>query len=262
MRILLTNDDGIEAPGLVPFARALQTIGDLEVVVPDRERSWVAKATTRFDRVTVTRREVHGLQVHACSGFPADCAQLGINALFDDPPDIVVSGINVGYNHGAAFLQSSGTAGAALEASISGVAAIALSTGSADIPWREWKRWVTGGEARPVWERLADIAAGLVAETAPLLRPREVINIGIPDGAESSTARRLTRVADVEYDRRFEEVEPGVFVHAYVGLVHDRAGLEGSDVEAAVDDVISVTPIRGAGDGPINEALAAALGLS
>lgn len=247
MRILLTNDDGIEAPGLIPFARALSPFGDVRVVVPDRERSWVGKAITRFDPVRVDHRTVGGVEVVACTGYPADCVQLGVNSLFDDRPDVVVSGVNIGYNHGSAYLQSSGTAGAALEAAIAGVPAIAFSAGSITIPWGDWRKWVVSDEARPMWEGVAAVAARLTNEAAPLMQPGDVLNVGIPDDADESTPRTITRVAEVGYDRLFKQVSPGEFVHAYGGLLPVE-GLEGTDVEAGNLGVVSITPIRGAGD--------------
>ena len=249
MQILLTNDDGIEAPGLIPFARALQSIGEVVVVVPDRERSWVAKAITRFDPVTVDQRTVGGIEIHACSGYPADCVQLGIHLLSKARPDIVVSGVNVGYNHGTAYLQSSGTAGAALEAAIAGVPAVAFSTGSESVPWKEWKEWAIGPDAGPMWERAGQVAAGVVVDAYPLLQGGDVLNVGVPDTADENTARRITRVARVGYDRLFAEESPGVFVHMYGGLVNAEDDTDGTtDVGAAAEGVIAITPISGAGD--------------
>jgi len=250
-RILLTNDDGTAAPGLAAFARALARVGEVAVVVPDRERSWVSKAITRFEPVTVIEADVNGVTVHACSGFPADCVQLGVHVLFDRP-DIVVSGINIGYNHGSAYLQSSGTVGAALEAGIAGVPALVFSTGSHVVPWREWKQQVLKPEAMPMWERLATVAAGMVAAALPVAQRGDVVNIGLPDDSTDATPRMLTRVAASGYDRLFAEERPGVYVHAYGGLIHDPAAIEGTDVGAAADGVISLTPVRGAGDVDIN----------
>ena len=249
MRILLSNDDGIDAPGLIPFARALQAVGDLTVVVPDRERSWVAKAITRFDPVTVERRTIGGIEVHACSGYPADCVQLGIHVLSPSKPDIVISGVNIGYNHGTAYLQSSGTAGAALEAGIAGVPAIAFSTGSEVVEWNQWKAWALTAEATAMWARVGQAAALVVRDAFPLLQPGDVLNVGIPDRADDHTPRRITRVGRVGYDRLFAEQSPGVYVHQYGGLVHAEEDTDGStDVGAAEDGVIAITPISGAGD--------------
>ena len=249
MHLLLCNDDGIDAPGLIPFAKALTAIGTLTVVVPDRERSWVSKAITRFDPVTVATRTMAGIEVITCSGYPADCVQLGIHLLSATRPDMVVTGVNIGYNHGTAYLQSSGTAGAALEAGIAGVPAIAFSTGSEVVPWKEWKAWSLTAPAREMWERVSAAAAALSADAYPLLRPGEVLNVGIPDTVDASTRRRITRIARAGYDRLFAEQSPGVYVHQYGGLVQSADDNDGeTDIKAARDTVISISAIAGAGD--------------
>ncbi len=249
MHILLSNDDGIDAPALIPFAQALAEFGEVTVVVPDGERSWVAKAITRFDRVTVERRIVAGLEVFACSGYPADCVQLGIHLLVPHRPDLVVTGVNIGYNHGTAYLQSSGTAGAALEAGIAGIPAIAFSAGSEVVEWKRWKEWSLGPGATEMWSRLGRVAARLAADAFPLLRPGDVLNVGIPDTADEATERRITRVARAGYDRLFAEQSPGVYVHQYGGLIPAADGNDSAtDVGAAADTVISISPISGAGD--------------
>ena len=125
--ILITNDDGIDSPALVPLVEALQGISDTRVVVPDRERSWVGKAITRHDQVSVDEVDRGGIGMWTASGYPADCVQLGISELFPEPPVLVVSGINIGYNHGSGYIHSSGTVGAAVEALLGGVPAVALS---------------------------------------------------------------------------------------------------------------------------------------
>jgi len=244
--ILLTNDDGFDAPGLVSFAEELSRLGRVEVVVPDRERSWVGKAITRFEPVRVECRDVGGITMHTTTGYPADCVQLGVHTLFDTRPDLVVSGINVGFNHGSAYLQSSGTVGAALEGIISGVRGVAFSTGSVGGNWGEWKDWAASPDAQPTWLRLARVAARMVEELLAV-DGIGVVNVGLPDSADTGTARRLTRVARVGYDRLFAEIEPGVYSHSFGGLVDSQPDMTGTDVQAAADGVISVTPVEGAG---------------
>ena len=257
--ILLTNDDGVEAPGLPSFAAVLAGIATVTVVVPDRERSWVGKAITRFDPVTVATVTVGGIEMFTTSGYPADCVQLGVHTLSERIPDLVVSGINVGYNHGSAYLQSSGTAGAALDAAIAGVPAIAFSTGSHTVAWKDWKRQILTPEAIPTWERLAVVAAGIVAAMIGVARPGDVLNVGLPDHATTDTPRRHTRVAESGYDRLFAEQSPGVYVHSYGGLVHAPSEIDGTAVGAAAEGVIAITPIRGAGDGKVSAGLIAGL---
>lgn len=256
--ILLTNDDGIEAVGLPSFADALAPFGDVEVVVPDRERSWVGKAITRFEPVEVNHVELAGRVMHTTTGFPADCVQLGVHALFDARPDIVVSGINVGYNHGAAYLQSSGTVGAALEGAIAGVPSIAFSMGTAGDDWNTWKLWAESAESSPTWERLADLAASMVDQ---MLRSGKsgAVSVGLPDSADSDMERRLTTVARVGYDRLFAETATDLYEHTFGGLQETDADMTGTDIEAARDGVIAITPVEGPGFSETARPLAEAL---
>lgn len=259
MFILLTNDDGVDAPGLPKFARELSRLGDVEVVVPDRERSWIGKAITRFDPIEVSAVEVDGVTIYTASGYPADCTQLGIHALFGQRPDLVVSGINVGYNHGSAYLQSSGTVGAILEAAISDVPGIAFSTGAtADDDWATWRAWAESNDSAEMWTRLAGIATGMVEEMLTK-GPIGTISVGLPGDATVDTERRITTVARVGYDKLFSETEPGVYHHTFGGIVTTEGEMTGTDIEAAVDGVISITPVEGAGFS--ERSLAAAQGL-
>ena len=143
--VLLTNDDGVDSPALVPFARALARHHDVRVVVPDGERSWSGKAITRFEPIRTGHVERDGVAMVTHTGTPADGVQLGVHALHGTVPSLVVSGINLGFNHGAGYVWSSGTVGAAVEAWVSGVPAIALSTGTMG----EWEQWRVEAVRRP-----------------------------------------------------------------------------------------------------------------
>lgn len=243
--ILLTNDDGIDSPALAPFASALGRLGTIRVVVPDRERSWVGKAITRFDPIRVEQIELNGGAAWTCTGFPADTVQIGIHGLFDEPPSLVVSGINVGYNHGAAFLMSSGTVGAAVEAWVSGIPSIAISTGS-NTPWAPWKHRVHTPEARPEWERLSDEAVGLVEEILDtgLNQYADVVTVNMPFETTPETRRLVTSVARVGYDRLFGKESDGIYTHDFGGGLVEFDATDGSDVSAAVDGAVSITPLR------------------
>ncbi|MGH8911739.1 MAG: 5'/3'-nucleotidase SurE [Acidimicrobiia bacterium] len=245
MRILVTNDDGIEAPALVPLARAMAQIGEVTVVVPDRERSWVGKAITRFEPVAVKEMERGGLAMYAVSGYPADAVQLGIHAFANPIPDLVVSGINLGYNHGAGFLMSSGTVGAAVEAWISGVSAVAVSTGTMT-DWHVWRDLAMAAESEPTWNRLAETTVELVTgvRAAGLNSHADVISINMPFDSTADTPRRVTTIARMGYDRLFAYRGEGQYVHEYGGGMTEFEAVDGSDVDAAHDGVISITPIR------------------
>ena len=126
MRILLTNDDGIHAPGLCALHRALRGRHQLAVVAPEGERSAVGHAITLTDPLRVRRVAAGGFLGWAVNGTPADCVKLGLAELAPWPVDLVVSGINQGANVGINLIYS-GTVSAATEAVLLGRAGIACS---------------------------------------------------------------------------------------------------------------------------------------
>lgn len=242
--ILLTNDDGIDSPALAPFAVALERLGAVRVVVPDRERSWVGKAITRFDPIRVEEVDLNGGKAWTCTGYPADSVQIGIHGLFEEMPSLVVSGINVGYNHGAAFLMSSGTVGAAIEAWVSGVPAIAISTGT-NGPWQPWKQYVHTTEAGPGWALLSDEAVDLIGDIldSGLDEHADVVTVNMPYETNAETERRVTSVARVGYDRLFARAGDVVFTHDFGGGLVEFDAIDGSDVAAAAEGTVSITPL-------------------
>ena len=248
--ILVTNDDGIDAKGLAPLARAIGELAPVRVVVPDGERSWIGKAITREVPVTVTGTVRDGVEIHACSGYPADCVQLGVNNLFESRPRLIVSGINLGQNHGSAYHQTSGTMGAAMEACLTGIDGLAVSAGVAG-DFHAWREWALTDDSLPMWERLAAIAADLAATMLAAGPLGVTINANLPHEADLGTERRLTTVARTGYDRLFREESPGTYIHDYRGELHHRAALEGTDIDAARDRVVSITAVQAISEIPL-----------
>ena len=131
MNILITNDDGIEADGLIRLAEAAKEFGEVWVVAPKRERSAASHSITLRRHIDVYPHNdfpVEGVKAYHCSGKPADCVRVGALAVMPEKPDLVLSGINYGYNS-ATDIQYSATVGAAFEAAFQGIHAIALSEG-------------------------------------------------------------------------------------------------------------------------------------
>lgn len=128
MRILITNDDGIESPGLWALVDAFRPDHDVLVVAPDRNRSGVAHSITTTSALTLQRRTHDSVQAYACSGTPADCVVLGTAELSPEGIDLIISGINRGPNL-ADDVNYSGTVAGAIESSLLGIPAIAASLG-------------------------------------------------------------------------------------------------------------------------------------
>ncbi|MCB2305924.1 5'/3'-nucleotidase SurE [Clostridium estertheticum] len=128
MRLLLTNDDGINAKGIYALAKELEKNHEVIIVAPDCERSACGHSITLTRPLIVKETKLKGLKAKAFSvdGTPADCVKIAINELTDAKIDMVVSGINRGFNLGTDVLYS-GTVSAAIEATIYGIPAMAVS---------------------------------------------------------------------------------------------------------------------------------------
>ena len=120
--ILVTNDDGISAPGIRTLISAMNELGDVIVVAPDSPQSAMGHAITINSTLQCNQVKIDdGPQIeYSCSGTPADCVKLGINEILDRKPDICVSGVNHGSNSSINVIYS-GTMSAAVEASIEGI---------------------------------------------------------------------------------------------------------------------------------------------
>lgn len=163
MRILLSNDDGVYAPGLAALANALREIADIDVVAPDRNRSGASNSLTLHNPIRIKHLDNGFISVE---GTPTDCVHLALTGLLDHRPDMVVAGINAGANLGDDVLYS-GTVAAATEGRFLGLPAIAIS--------------LTGREFRH-YETAADIAKLLVKQIHHIALPGQIIlNVNVPD---------------------------------------------------------------------------------
>ena len=126
--ILVTNDDGITAPGIRAIIEVMKTIGDVVVVAPDSPQSGMGHAITINSTLYVEKVKINSgkQKEYSCSGTPADCVKLAINEILDRRPDICVSGINHGSNSSINVIYS-GTMSAAIEAGIEGIPAVGFS---------------------------------------------------------------------------------------------------------------------------------------
>ncbi len=134
MKILVTNDDGVRAPGIIAVARALIGLGEVTVVAPEMQQSAVSHSITLHKPlrcIEVTEFPVDGVRAFSTNGTPTDAVLLGIHAVIGEKPDLVVSGINEGPNLGADVTYS-GTVAGALEGVVANIPAISCSMGAFD----------------------------------------------------------------------------------------------------------------------------------
>lgn len=131
MKILITNDDGITSDGIIRLAECAKKFGEVWVVAPEDQRSAMSHSITLRHSFRCYEYDfpVEGVHAYSCTGTPGDCVRVGVLNIVPGKPDVVLSGINYGYNS-ATDLQYSATAGAAFEAAFQGILAIAVSEGT------------------------------------------------------------------------------------------------------------------------------------
>jgi 5'-nucleotidase len=226
--ILVTNDDGIHTPGIGVLAEKLAEIGRVIVVAPDRERSAAGHSMTLHSPL---RAEEIRPGFFAVDGTPTDCVNLGIHGLFPERPQLVVSGINRGGNLGDDITYS-GTVAAALESTLMGVPAFAISLES-------------GPFTAANFEIAARFAATLAEEVLRRgLPPDTFLNVNIPAGTPRGV--RLTRQGKRMYgDVVVENVDPRGRKYYWLGGGElGFQNVEGTDFHAVHDQYISVTPLH------------------
>jgi 5'-nucleotidase len=226
------------------------------VAAPAVERSWIGKAISRFDEVPVKKIERDGVPMMSVSGYPADAVQLGMYNLFDDEVEMVVSGVNIGANFGAAYYAGSGTVGAALEAGIAGVPAFAFSVVNVG-HFKEWALHMRTPESIPDWERYAAVSAVIVDEVMAAGYPEgiNIVTVNMPAEVTVDTRRRVTHIADTSYGQLFQEQSPGIYRHDWTSDMHVTDRMWGSDIQAVADGQISITAVRIAAAGVESQAL-------
>ncbi|ADL13063.1 5'/3'-nucleotidase SurE [Acetohalobium arabaticum] len=236
MKILVTNDDGIYADGIQQLARALAKNPDNEVLVvaPDREQSATGHAITlhRPLRVKEVNYDSADAESLAVNGTPADCVKLGIEAILEEKPDIVISGINRGPNLGCDVLYS-GTVSAAFEGILLGVPAVAVSLAAYD---------------DLNFTYAAEFISELVEDLAEKGLDKEVLlNVNIPPcNREELEGVQITKLGNRSYINTFDQrTDPrGEDYYWMGGDIVEEGNDEETDVAAVNQQRISITPIR------------------
>lgn len=196
MHIFMTNDDGYEAPGLVALARRLSAFGRLTIVAPDGERSSCSHSLTLRQYVRLKRKksEIPNATVYAATGTTADCGKIGLEFLLkEDKPDLIVSGMNNGFNAGSDCLYS-GTVAGAMESVFQGIPALAASVQTAYHP--------------DLLGRACDFAADVVEKMFIHGRFQGLINLNIPEMDDISWREvKVARLGLQRYESAIREVK-------------------------------------------------------
>lgn len=240
--ILVTNDDGVDSPGLLALAQALRAVGRVTVIAPDSNRSAIGRGITihnplHLDEVTLA----DGTPAFSTDGTPVDCVRFATTPIFDDPPDLVVSGINLGVNLGDDVTYS-GTVAAALEGMLMGWPSIAVSAQATDHAAGQWD-----GSAYDF-----RVAAGFAARLVPVVAdagfpPRVILNVNVPglppDRVSEAWVTRLGRRVYRDELRLVSE-EGGRRRYSIYGPSAGYQREQGSDFAAVEAGAVSVTPMH------------------
>jgi len=230
MKIVLTNDDGIDAPGINILKKTLEEDGhDIIVIAPSKEQSATSHSITLHEPIRILKRDENA---YAVTGSPADCIILASKVILKEPVDLVISGINGGQNMGEDILYS-GTVAAALEAMFTGYRAIALSISS----YRDQK-FITAALFMKDFLR-----KGL----QELIGDNEVFNINVPNlDLEEIKGVRVTSTGNRHYeDFVTEQKDPRGRNLYWIGGTSEPLwkNVEGTDFKALHENYISITPI-------------------
>lgn len=228
--IMVTNDDGIHSDGIIRLAREAVQYGSVWVIAPHDQRSASSHSIT-LDRPLEIRPipfEVEGVRAFSCSGTPADCVRIGSKAVMSEPPDVVLAGINYGYN-AATDIQYSATACAAFEASFLGYRGIALSEGESPV------HEMTDAYLSKVLEELIDEPPG----------PGMIWNVNFP-GCPLSESRGIwwdrkasQEIVYEDYYDLIEQKPDGSILYRVRGVFQQKAE-EGTDFHAILNRAVSV----------------------
>ncbi len=233
MTILITNDDGIHAAGLLALYSALKQVGKVTAIAPERPRSACGHAITLHKPLRLRGVQMpDGETGYASNGTPADCIALGVSDHVGGRPDLVVSGINLGPNLGVDMLYS-GTVAAAMEAAICGIPSFAISVasyGKVDFgPAAEFARY---------------LAEQVMAHG---LGKASFLNVNLPAVPVAQIEGvTVTRQGRVRYSNRIERrTDPrGGAYYWLTGERVDSARQPGGDADAIASNRVSVTPVR------------------
>ena len=226
-RILVTNDDGVRSEGIHALARALGRVGECVIVAPHLEASAIGHALTLRRPLRVEQLDAH---VYEVDGTPTDCVNIGIAKILEGAPDLVVSGINKGYNLGDDVTYS-GTVAGAMEGALLGIPSIAVSL----------ERSLDVYDFQHAAAAAAQVAEAVLVRGLP---PRTFINMNVPPGRPKgfriTVQARRNHVTVVD-----ERVDPRGRAYYWIEegqnnwTPHDR-----SDYQAVKEGYVSITPLQ------------------
>ena len=234
MNILITNDDGIRADGIIELAKELAKTHNIYVVAPDTQRSATGHAITIHNPIMVNKEYIDdNISAYSISGTPAHCVKIGVEALFKEVNiDMVLSGINNGPNLGTDVIYS-GTVSAAIEGFVQNKPSIAFSLNEFNV-------------SKEVYSQVSKHASKIVNDIKDKLNILNdcILNVNIPNGEVKGT--KITRLGERKYENVLEErVSPHGKRYFWIGgKVKELEQENDSDIIAIEEGYITITPVN------------------
>ncbi len=242
MGILITNDDGVNSSGIMAAKKAVEDLGNIDVVAPATQQSGIGHALTLFEPIRITATQLaDGSEAYSVSGTPTDALIIGIYEITDEKPNLVISGINIGENLGMSELTTSGTIGAAMEAAVNGVPALSVSlqVSRGDIKFHDGHVDVDFSHAQKIMRRVAKriLERGLPEGV-------DFLNLNIPSSPNSDRIK-LTRLGTRMYRIHIQKrLDPRGRPYYWIDGDPVEDDKEGTDVHALKQEsCATITPI-------------------
>ena len=222
-KALVTNDDGIDSVFLHQFVEALIPNFEVNVAAPSTEQSWIGRAISRHKSIKVLKSETlfpDNVNAWSISGTPTDCVNIALGHLLEGPPDIILSGINLGYNTTEILILSSGTIAGAIEGSLWGFPSIAFSQ---EIPKHLYEeihsnKGISSGDFYNVVQasvkKAAEIALQQIQNKSDFTKNR-VLNVNFPKNMNGNTNTEWTRPEKIHLGSLFRKDSNGNYCFEY-----------------------------------------------
>ncbi len=222
-KALVTNDDGIDSIFLHLLVEALIPNFEIKVAAPSKEQSWIGRAISRHKSIKVHKNETlfpDNITAWSISGTPTDCVNIALGHLLESPPDIILSGINLGYNTTEILILSSGTIAGAIEGSLWGFPSIAFSQ---EIPKHLYEgihrnKGLTTGDFHATIQSSAQKAAEIAYQQLQIksnLTKNSILNVNFPKNMEAKTKIEWTRPEKIHLGSLFKKNPNGNYCFEY-----------------------------------------------
>jgi len=243
-RILVTNDDGVYAPGLHAAAKSLEGLGKIFVVAPAGQKSGVGRSVSVFEPLRFAQVNFDGLKTFSVTGTPTDSVIIGIFAIMKGQmPDIVVSGFNVGENISTDTVTTSGTIGAALEAASYDIPAVAVSIQVAD----QGDKFESHHGTKYSFDVASKLVRRLASKVLKVGLPEgvDILNINLPADATEETEIVITKLARKIFRTAIQErFDPRGRPYYWIDGELILNDADGTDVQTIYQEKkISITPL-------------------